>query len=231
MTQYRIVARHVRYWRGQVHRWSTVYPLSGSISAGSYAGVIAALKTMEQAVNFKNTTGAVSGGLYEIALYDHLTGGVPVAVATYFPYATPGSWIPYTGTGWTSSGPLLETAEAALDVRWAAGLSSSGKPVYFRKWYHAVLDSQAVAGGVQVGTTDVASLTTVLTTGIAAMSALGGTLGNSSRLAATTPIIDVYYGNHQMPRGRRRKALVSAGGRVSFPASLLVVPGSDGSLG
>lgn len=230
MTDYRIVARHVRYWRGAVHKWSTVYPITGSISPANYGAVIAALKVMEQAVNYK-TTGTVAGGLYEIALYDHATGGVPVAVTTYFPWATPGSWVAYGATAWPLAGgtALCTEAETSLQVEWAAGLSTSGKPVTFKKWYHAVPNSVAAPGAVDVQATDATALAAAFTSGIAAMSGLGGTLGNSSRLAATTPVVRLYYGNHQMPRGRKRKVSALRTGS-SFPASVLVVPGSDGSL-
>lgn len=217
MTDYRAVARHVRYWRGQIHKWSTVYPLTGSITAGNYGNVITKIHDLEQLVNYR-TAASVQGGLYEVALYDHATGGVPVAVVTYFPFGTPGSWIPYTGTGWTTTSLVTcPEAETALQVEWLAGLSVSGKPVSFKKWYHMVPNSTAVGGAPDVAAGDVTNLTTTFTTGIAALATYGVLLGNASRLAAATPVVRNFYGNHQMPRGRRRKALVTAGGRYTGP--------------
>lgn len=231
MTDYRMVTRHVRYWRGSVHRWSNVYPLTGTISAGNYAAAIAAMYAMEQKVCY-TPTAVVDGGLYEIALYDHASGGVPIAVNTYFPYATPGAWIPYTATAWDSHAYLtIPAAEVALQVEWPAGLSRSGKPVTFKKWYHSVPQPLTGPGTVDVTAASNASLVTALMTGMAAIGGLGILLGNSSRLAATTPVVRSFYGNHQMPRGRRRKPLSLAGGSAErFPAGILIVPGSDGSL-
>jgi hypothetical protein len=217
VSSYRMVTRHVRYWRGAVHRWSTVYPFSGSISAGSYAAAIAAMYTMEQDILYDNTAGG-GGGLYEIALYNAASGGVPVAVVDYFPYATPGSWIKYTSTDWGATTPGLEAnAEAAMVVEWAAGLSHSGKPVTFKKWYHAVPSANVIGSAVQITSTQKTAIQTRIQNQMAVISGLGLNLGNSSRLAATTPVVLSYYGNHQMPRGRRRKALVTASGRYTGP--------------
>lgn len=231
MTEYRIVTRHVRYWRGAIHKTSTVWPFTGTIAAGSYAAAIAAMYTAEQAVGYKQNS-VTAGGVYEIALYNSSTGGVPVAVTTYFPWATPGSWIPYTGTGWyTSTPPADNNAETALQVEWPAGLSSSGKPVYFRKWFHMVPDDAFAPGVADLTTSQAGTLASVLHTGTSTVAGLGAPMGRAGRFAASAGTVALYFGNHQMPRGRRRKALVSSSGKVSFPASLLVVPGSDGSLG
>lgn len=224
MTDYRIVARHVRYWRGAVHKWSTVYPLTGTISSGNYAAVIAAAKVLEQGVNFKNATGATAGGLYEIALYDHATGGIPVALVTYFDPTVPAGWVAYTGAGWsTAPAPVCSNAEVALQVEWLAGLSSSGKPVKFRKWYHAVPDAVTI-GTRDVVAADVTALQTFINTNIAVIGGLGAVMGNSSRLAATTCQVLQFYGNHQMPRGRRRKPLVTADGRYTGPTIRVTPP-------
>lgn len=230
MTNYRMVARHVRYWRGVAHKWSTVYPFTGTLASGNYAAAIAALKTLEMGVNYCGT-GTIAGGVYEIALYDQSSGGVPVAVTTYFPAATPGSWVAYTSAGYASHAyPVISVAEAALQVEWLAGLSSSGKPVSFKKWFHAVPEIGASPGSPDVLAGDVTTLQTLINTQMAVIGGLGILLGSGSRLAATTCTVRNQFGNHQMPRGRRRKALVSGSGKVSFPSSLLVVPGSDGSL-
>nr|CRY96133.1 hypothetical protein [uncultured prokaryote] len=220
-----MVARHVRYWRGQVHRWSTVYPFTGSVSAGSYGAAIAALKTMEQGICYGGSV--VAGGLYEIALYDHASGGVPVAVQTYFDWTAPGGWVNYTSAGWASgtSPAVLDVAEAALQLEWQAGLSRSGKPVLFRKWYHAVPTVLPTPGAPDVPTTNISSLKTLAQTQMAAISALGITLGNSSRLAATTPTVRPYYGNHQMPRGRRRLAASASKASTDYSAILKIING------
>lgn len=230
MTDYRMVARHVRYWRGAVHKWSTVYPFTGTLTSGNYAAAIAALATMEDKVNYMKS-GEVSGGLYEIALYNQASGGVPIAVATYFPWATPGSWVPYGALGWSArTYEVNPAAEVAMQVEWPAGLSSSGKPVSFKKWYHSVPNLQNVPPAFDISTTDKTGLTTALTAGIAAISGLGIQLGHGSRLAATAPVIRQYFGNHQMPRGRRRRPVEVSSSFAGLPPGILIVPGSDGSL-
>lgn len=205
MADFRLVARHVRYWRGAIQKWSTVYPLTGSISSSDYGAVIAALKVLEQGVCYGGNL-AANGGLYEIALYDQATGGVPVAVTTYFPEGTPGSWVAYTGAAWTLSSSLgiIPEAETALQVEWPAGLSKSGKPVIFRKWYHSVPYVLAAGPAVNVAPADVAAIQAFIQAQMSVIGGLGLLLGNSSRLAAMTPRVLAYYGNHQMPRGRRR---------------------------
>jgi hypothetical protein len=230
MTDYRMVARHVRYWRGVPHHWSTVYPLTGTLSSANWAAAIAALKTAEIAINY-NQTATVGGGLYEIALYDQATGGVPVSVATYFDPTSVGSWIPYTSTAWpVRTFNLVSDAEAALQVEWAAGLSTSGKPVHFRKWYHSIPQELNAPGTADFTATEIANVVAQLTNQLTVISGLGAQLGRGSRLAATSPTVRQFAGNHQMPRGRRRPPVVSSTGVLKLPPGLLIVPGSDGSV-
>nr|CRY96154.1 hypothetical protein [uncultured prokaryote] len=226
MSAYRVVVRHVRYWRGNIHHWSTVYPLTGSLSAGNYAGLADATHTLEQAVNFKGLS--IGGGVYEIAIYNQATGGVPVYVASYFDPATPASWVAYGSSGWGTSTENLESAaEVALQVEWAAGLGSSGKPVYFRKWYHSVpVTSSSTASAADVSTSRLTTLGAAFTTWSTAVGALGVPMGNGSRLASNTASIRQFFGNHQMPRGRRKVA--SAKKQSSDFESVLQLLGSEG---
>lgn len=230
VTDYRMVARHVRYWRGAMHKWSTVYPMTGTLPSGDYASAIAVLKTFEQGINWPGT-GVVEGGLYEIALYDQSSGGVPVGVASYFDETVYADWVAYLGTFWVGANAVVNpSAEVALQWSVAAGLSSSGKPVHFRKWFHAVPVSVAAAGAQDVTSGSITAMEAGSATFLNALGALGAPLGRGSRLAATVAVVNPFFGNHQMPRGRRRPALVSASGKTRFPAGLLTVPGSDGSL-
>lgn len=230
MTDYRAVSRHVRYWRGQVHKWSTVYPLTGSISPGDYFSALTHIHEMEQAVCYPAPGGA-GGGNWEVALYDQATGGVPIQVITYFDPEIPGDWIPYTGTAWSSLTTALEgNAEVALQVEWLAGLSRTGKPVSFRKWYHAVPQLASGNTAPDVNSTNRTAIAGTIQANLAPLGGLGLLLGNGRRLAAATPLVSSFFGNHQMPRGRRRLVRTAARPASSFPPGLLVVPGSDGSL-
>lgn len=230
MGDYRMVVRHVRYWRGKPHKWSQVFPFTGSIASSNYGAAITALHSMVQKICYQPTAGTY-GGNYAISLYNSATGGVPIATTVYFDSEVTASWLPYDGGSWGTHGLTTEAvAEVALGISWQAGLSSSGKPVYFRKWSHAVPISTAAPGTRDVSVAAAGGLSSDIVAGMNAIGALGLALGNGSRLAALTPIIEVFYENHQMPRGRRRLVRAAARPASSFPPTLLVVPGSDGSL-
>jgi len=225
MTDYRIVARHVRYWRGSVHRWSTVWRFTGSISTGNIPTAVLAIHDLEQKVGYPGVT-THQAGLYEVALYDHATGGVPLNTTTYFDYTNPSAWINYSGTAWASPfGAALTNAEVAVVVEWPAGVSTTGKPVRFRKWFHTCPTTAAVTGANDISSADLGTIASTINTQVAIVGGLGAPMGNGSRLAATSCNVLGHYGNHQMPRGRRRKALVTASGRYTGPS--LVVPNAD----
>lgn len=230
MSNYRVVVRHVRYWRSKIHKWSTVYQFSGTASSSNYPAIIAAIHSMEQDVLYPGNTPG-QGAIWEIALYNSASGGVPVSVATYCDPATPSSWVDYLGAVWPDLTHVLETsAEVSLTCYWLAGLSVSGKPVRYRKWYHSVPVSTAVNGNADLASGTATAIKNRLQSGLATVSGLGLTLGSGSRLAGTTPTVQGDYGNHQMPRGRRRKPTKISSQDAHLPPGLLVVPGSDGSL-
>lgn len=227
MANYKGVVRHVRYWRGSIQKWSTVYPYSGSGAALNTAAC-STLLAADSAMCY-NQTGVKSGGIYQVEFY-LASGGRPLVTLNVFDPEVPTAWVPYLSTDWTlNSSRITEPqAETALGVRWAAGLSSTGKPVYFRKWFHAV----PIAGSGTPGTVDVASSeVTALTAGAVNLAAClaptyGLSLGNARTLAGTASVSG-YYENHQMPRGRRRRALVSADGTYHGP-TISVPSGFEG---
>lgn len=205
MSAWRIVVRHVGFWRGQVHRWSTVYPFAGSLSASNYASVISAMEAHDRGICY-SASGGETGGVYEVAIYNSATGGTPVASQTFFDWTSPSTWYGYTNAGWnTVSGPAEGALETALQLEWPAGMSKSGKPVIFRKWYHAVPQASSNAGSAQVTAANQSSLATYSQNQIAIVQGYGILLGNANRLAASLPRVLAYYGNHQMSRGRRKK--------------------------
>lgn len=230
MTDYRGVVRHVRYWRGNPHKWSTVWPFTGTFASSSYNSVCVQLHAMEQAVNYVESGGG-GGGVYEVALYDQASGGVPVQVISYFDPEIPGDWIAYTGSAWTTTGEqLVSAAEVALQVEWPGGLSSSGKPVAFRKWFHSVPANPSTPPAPDVSTADKGTLASAFEGTLDAIGGLGAPMGRGGRLAATTPVISSFFGNHQMPRGRRKPPTRISGAAFGLPPGLLTVPGSDGSV-
>lgn len=216
MSTFRIITKHVRYWRGEIHRWTNSYAFTGSGTTVSVAN-LGTLVTNESPLLY-HAAGTVAGGCWGAAAY-HTGGGVPVAEATYFDPDTPSSWAAYTSTGWgsTFTAPLEAAAEVSLALEWPAGISASGKPVFFRKWYHAVPSSNpASPGAVDIASGVVTSLTTAATNLTNCLAASSLVMGNAGRFAGS-PVIKPYYQNHQMPRGRRRKALVTADGRYTGP--------------
>lgn len=230
MTEYRAVARHVRYWRGAPHKWSTVFPLVGTAASADYSTICGWIYNLHQDVCYP-APGAAGGGCWEVALYDQSSGGVPVFVVSHFDPDTVGDWIPYDGTAYEfTSNELESAAEVAMVVEWGAGLSSSGKPVSFKKWFHAVPANASSPPSADVTVSDRASIAAAIQADIAHLATYGLLLGNSRRLAAATPVVSAFYGNHPMPRGRRRRALAISGSTLGLPPGLLTVPGSDGSL-
>lgn len=158
-------------------------------------------------------------GTYECQAYNQASGGVPIAQYVHFDWTTPSSWIPYSASGYsTASGQADGTAEVALQVEWPAGLSKSGKPVILRKWYHAVPESTGAGSSAQVSAANVAALQTAANNLKLCLSSYGIQLGSATgRLAGNARVLP-FYGNHQMPRGRRRKPLVTASGRYTGPS-------------
>lgn len=218
MATYRAVVRHVRYWRGVVHRWSTVYHYSGTASGSVGDTQATAVLNADSGMCYGSS--ATEGGAYECQVYDQASGGVPISTVVAFDWTNPASWERYSSAYWTTDGPSAVTAaEVALGVEWAAGISRSGKPVILRKWYHAVPVSTAAPGAVDVPTADNTSLLTGALALYNAMGSVGLLLSSGSGRFAGSATIQRYYQNHQMPRGRRRKALVSADGIYKGPVA------------
>jgi hypothetical protein len=211
MADYRAVVRHVRYWRGNVHRWSNSFEFTGSGTTPNAAACnILTSATSEMCYA---ATSAAQGGIFETAIY-RAGGGVPLATVTYFDDAVPADWIKYTATGWGGDGSSAvdPSAEVAMICTWPAGLSATGKPVTFRKWFHAVPVSSTSNGGVDIASGVVSTLqTAALALQTCLAPTYGLALGNSGRLAATTPVVSGFYGNHQMPKGRRKKSVTVDG--------------------
>lgn len=223
MTDYRLVSRHVRYWRGSVHRWSTVWRFTGTFTGPGLVSATTALHDLEQGVNYPGIS-THQGGLYEISIYDHATGGVPVLTTTYFDWTNPAVWINYTGSAWAAPfGVAVGNAEAAVVAEWHAGVSRTGKPVRFRKWFHMTPVTVASSGGADISPTDVSNIQALIDSKVAVIDGLGVQMGNGSRLAALNCTVLPHYGNHQMPRGRRRRALVTASGHYTGPS--ITIPG------
>lgn len=182
-------------WRGKIKRWNTTF------HAGTGAGFVDALYGKMQKAGYPNpgdAVGACSGGVASITVYA-LSGGQPIEQEIYFDWETPSSWIPYTGEAWAAVDPLTPidaSGESAAVVMGYMGLSSTSKPVYTRKYLHAIPSRTASAyGDPDIDATTQAALEALFPT---------GWMSNPSGVAAQSVECSPWYLNHQRVRGRRR---------------------------
>lgn len=209
MTSYRFVVRHVGYWRGQIHRWSTSYVYSGTADSPPSGADCLKMLQWDDAMCYGGS--ASESGTYECAVYDMSRKGTHIAIITLFDWKDPGTWVNMAGTAWTTTGVFQDpTRENALVVEWAGGLGATGKPVYFRKWYHAVPVSSTTGAGAQISAADQASLLAHARTAQGIHGDNGLLLQAKSGRIAGEPRVLNYYGNHQMPKGRRKKKVSAA---------------------
>lgn len=192
---YRYQVVSVGWWRGQIKRWNTTFHYSVSNQASS-------LRDHMQRMGYPNPgdiTGDCSGGVASIAVYGS-GGGTPISRNTYFDWQTPSTWIPYTGEVWANvdpDTPLDASGEsAAVLIGHMAGLSSSGKPVTTRKYFHAIPSRTAV----DYADPDIDAATLAL---IEAEFTVNW-LANPAGVQPSSKSADPWYLNHQRVRGRRR---------------------------
>lgn len=221
MADYRAIVRHVRYWRGTVHRWSTSYEMTGSLTAPLDPTACQTLLEADSKMLYGGTLS--SGNGYNCEIYN-ASGGTPLATYTAFDWTTPGSWtqIPAAGTAWTATSQPQETAaEVALLVEWPAGLSRTGKPVKFRKWYHQVPVGAGSGGDVSsANRTALAAQANAVS--VCLYAGYGLALGKAGR-SPGTPVVNAFYGNHQMPRGRRRKVIAAKQASADYSQILQIL--------
>jgi hypothetical protein len=211
----RVVIDHARYWRGVPHVWSTTYFFGGGAwASGEAAAVVGSLLGMESAILYN--PGANICGFIEARAYNAVTGA-PVYVNNIGVLATPSTWDAYSGAAWSSvtGADYVSAAEVCflLDTP-LAGLSSTGKPVKSTKYFHSVgqLFNEGTTGAdipaaVQ---TQIASYTAILNSGVGPNGRR--MISNGGRFPSGAPTVRPFFGNHQMPQGRRKKA--TSGGTV-----------------
>lgn len=203
-----VVIDHAILWRGAPHRWSTVYNLSGTtpVSSDQYA-------LMEELLAIENDilppSVSENSGFLRARFYNG-SGGAPTYTINFGVLETPSTWAPYaSGTvPWTSVAEGLAPAEVCFNIKTPlTGLSSSGKPVHLEKYFHGVpaYDSSGeLASGIQTAINSaVAPWASGLATGARVV------ISPSGRQSSSAPTVQPYCGNHQMPRGRKRKSVSS----------------------
>jgi hypothetical protein len=216
MAIYRVQCVHVDYWRGTPHRWNNTFHYLVGTGSPDFATIITSMRAILQGLG----TAQVHGGLAEIKVYSS-AGGTPVYSQTYFDWTTPGSWVAYTGTGIWPSGAVQAAGEAAALFEINAGMSSSGKPVTLKTWWHAFTASTTPeTGGVDFSPT----VQTAAVTQYNKLQSIPGSSGPAFVLVnpagntvASTSTLRPYVVSHQRVRGRRRRALVTASGKYTGP--------------
>lgn len=199
-----VVLLHGCYWRGSPHVWSTVYNLSGSTpNAADQVQLIRQLRDIESSILFGGN-GGTARGFIEGRFYTG-QGGIPTAVDTYGTKADPASWLSYTGIVWgATSAPYEETREVAMLIKTPLnGLSSRGKPVFLRKYFHAI---PFFADNGQIPSSFVTLINNAVlpwTNGSLHNGVV--VIGQSGRQSSLPPATDTFTVARQMPRGRRKK--------------------------
>lgn len=196
MAEYCVTVQHQDFWRGQEHYWTTVYPYVGEATLGGGTTVTQLVGNKDAQLCYADPTSP--GYITKVSLYDLTAKGTPLEVYD--------SGIAYNGDAWVPSGtpnadPVRETCAV---LNWPAGMSRTGKPVFFRKYIHAVPLSAAVAGGVDINSDSSTAIGTVMGQFITLLAGHGLAMGNARRFAGSAVTVDGHYGNHQMPRGRKR---------------------------
>lgn len=208
--EYQLVCRHLSWWRGEVHKWSTVWPLVSTAEGVSWTIYLQdQLATVDSQICYFGPDGG-EGHLYQADFYSKDLGGMPILTTTYGSDTVPSDGSLPSGGAYVSSTAIMQTPlETCLIVDFSAGLSKSGKPVQFRKYFHAVPQSTATDGAPDISPADRAAVNALAASVNSVIAGSNLLHGNARRLAGD-PYVSQWYGNHQMPRGRRRKKIVTS---------------------
>lgn len=198
------------YWRGNPHSWVNRYVMSGDDPTATAAQeVIGDLMAIENVLHAEVASG-LGVGFVQGRAYSK-NGGPPLAVVNYNESKAAGTATGFTG-GTYDSVTLVQatTLEQCLETRTPlATLSSSGKPVYLRKFFRGVSMNaeQEVDAPNIIPAGVITALSAVIQpwkTGLGSNSYV--VIGTSGRQASGDPTFVDYFSNHQVPRGRKKKS-------------------------
>jgi hypothetical protein len=209
------------YWRGQQHLFQNAYWISGNPGASDMAAVIAELQSIENAV-FPTVGGGIGVGFVRAKGYSPGTGPALVEV-DYNESESPGTATGFTGPPFPAYYSLnwTNTLEVCLEVVTPlSGTSSRGKPVSNRKYFRGF--GATVAEDQRVTPIDARDLAVIAATCLPWKTGMTPSnyvvIGKSGRQASGVPTAQNFLGNHQVPRGRKKK--VSSSASSSFEAIL-----------
>lgn len=199
--------RKQAYWRGNQHTWVNRYVMSGAQpTAADALTVINQIHDVETAI-FPEVASGGGVGFVDGKAYPSGKGSF-FAIVEWNEDLAPGTATGFTGTAYAGSGPppanelevclLLETP--------VTGLSSTGKPVYLRKYYRGfgnTSDEVTVPGQIPSGILSAIELhTSVFQTGMGASNWV--VIGNNGEQASGPPVAKPFLYNRQVPKGRKR---------------------------
>jgi hypothetical protein len=206
--------RKQAFWRGNPHTWVNRYVMSGAQpSAADAVTVISAIKGIEDNI-YPHVAADAGVGFVDGKAY-------PSGKGTFFAYVpynesqAAGSATGFTGSVYGGSPPVwANTLEVCFMMETPLnGLSSSGKPVYLRKFYRGMaggdIESDVPGGIGSALITFFEQMVLPFQTGIGANNWV--VIGNNGEQASGPPTLKPFMFNRQIPKGRKKKPTTSAG--------------------
>jgi hypothetical protein len=224
------------YWRGSNTQFSNRYYLSGGDPTEGVA--LAAITDLHHIENliFPTVAGGQGVGFVEGKAY-RSTGGPPIEVVDYN-----SSGAIATATGWTGTavtGQTIQyanTIEVCLETRMLMlGLSTTGKPIYtrkfFRGWSYLAEDEEFTVTPIPT-TIQTAYNALILPWQTGLPTSFVTVVGTDGRTAsaAQPPTVQPFLGNHQKPRGKKRKTTSSSSSTSESALALSAIALGEGIL-
>lgn len=214
-------------WRSGLHLWHLVGNHSGSSFTAADAQTFMEGAESPMALSFAPFICPTTSTIERSAYYNG-QDSAPIFTRTYSSGSPAPTAIHPTGAALSEDTTGQEPLEVCVMLEAQAGLSTRSKPVYMRKYIHAICVGNLTPGtdGVPnwVFTADAAAAATAMGD--------GSWFGNrvycspSGRQPATNDWAAIVVpGNHQMPRGRKRKTAATSGSSVLSAAEKLALAG------
>ncbi len=205
-------------WRGASHKFQITGNTTGSALGAGDAQDFMEGSLSPFALSFAPFMATEATEVIGTRYYNG-TSSAPVFEADYDPGAPPAALVP-TCTGFSATDADGLPLEVCVMLEARVGTSSKGKPVFCRKYLRgAPRNGIAEGGGWSFSSTAAASASTMgdgsWYNSITYASPKGATADSNGWSALVEP------GNHQIPRGKKRKTSSSSGSQSSLLNSLL----------
>lgn len=205
-------------WRGTTHKFQITGNTTGSALSSSDAQAFLEGSLSPFALSFAPFL-ATEGTEVIGSRYYNGTSSAPVYEADYDPGSPPAALVP-TATAFTAPDTDSLPLEVCVMLEARVGTSSKGKPVFCRKYLRGAPRNGVAAGGGWAFASGSAADAATMGDGswynsITYASPSGATADSSGWSALVEP------GNHQVPRGKKRKVASSGSSGSSLLNSLL----------